>query len=229
MTNNDTKIAVYLEIGQKKVIAGAVDWPGWQRIGRSEADSLEALIDYVPRYGRILDGTNLTFPTPTDVNDFTIVERLEGTTTTDFGAPALPPDVDLEAVDDTQLDRLVTILQASWQAFDKACQAAEGKHLRKGPRGGGRELEGIMEHVLGADQGYLSSLGWKYKKDKNADLPTAIETCRTAILEGLAAAVRGEIPAEGPRGGKRWPPRYYVRRSVWHTTDHIWEIEDRIE
>ena len=32
----------------------------------------------------------------------------------------------------------------------------------------------------------------------------------------------------GPRGGSIWTPRYYVRRSTWHTLDHTWEIEDRI-
>ena len=37
------------------------------------------------------------------------------------------------------------------QAFDGAVQSAAGKELRKGPRGGGRDLETIVEHVLGAD------------------------------------------------------------------------------
>ena len=34
------------------------------------------------------------------------------------------------------------------------------------------------------------------------------------------------IPA-GPRGGKRWSARYFVRRAAWHVLDHAWEIEDR--
>jgi lambda repressor-like predicted transcriptional regulator len=24
-----------------------------------------------------------------------------------------------------------------------------------------------------------------------------------------------------------WPPRYAVRRGVWHVLDHAWEIEDK--
>jgi hypothetical protein len=35
------------------------------------------------------------------------------------------------------------------------------------------------------------------------------------------------MPKQGPRGGKLWQPRYFVRRSAWHILDHVWEIEDR--
>ncbi|MGB5058712.1 MAG: hypothetical protein WBO48_08460, partial [Candidatus Promineifilaceae bacterium] len=50
---------------------------------------------------------------------------------------------------------------------------------------------------------------------------------RQAILEALAAAAHGELPEQGPRDGKIWPARYYVRRAAWHVLDHAWEIEDR--
>jgi hypothetical protein len=40
--------------------------------------------------------------------------------------------------------------------------------------------------------------------------------------------VRGELAERGPRGGIRWPARYYVRRAAWHVLDHAWEIEDRL-
>ena len=49
------------------------------------------------------------------------------------------------------------------------------------------------------------------------------------MLEALAASVRGEVPQEGPRGGKKWSGRYFVRREAWHVLDHTWEIEDRAE
>jgi hypothetical protein len=50
---------------------------------------------------------------------------------------------------------------------------------------------------------------------------------RQAMLKALESAARGEIPERGPRGGVRWTPRYFVRRSAWHVVDHVWEIEDR--
>jgi hypothetical protein len=51
---------------------------------------------------------------------------------------------------------------------------------------------------------------------------------RQAILNALEVALKGELPEQGPRGGIRWPPRYFIRRSAWHVLDHAWEIEDRM-
>jgi hypothetical protein len=55
-----------------------------------------------------------------------------------------------------------------------------------------------------------------------------LQRTREAIRAALAAGARREIPRQGPRGGALWTPRYFVRRSAWHTVDHLWEIEDRI-
>ena len=41
---------VYLEIGAKRVFAGAIEWPGWSRSGRTEEDALEALIESLLGY-----------------------------------------------------------------------------------------------------------------------------------------------------------------------------------
>lgn len=222
-------IDVYLETGNKRVFAGAIDWPGWCRSGQDEESALQALVDYGPRYARILRVTQLGFKSPTEPSAFSVVERLEGNATTDFGAPARAPTVDKQPVNDKELQHFESILKACWKAFDAAIKSAKGKELRKGPRGGGRELEGVVQHVFEADGGYLSSLGWKVKQNDVADLTQAVKRGRKEILEGLTASAHGEIPARGPRGGIRWTPRYYVRRAAWHVVDHIWEIEDRIE
>jgi hypothetical protein len=103
--------------------------------------------------------------------------------------------------------------------------------LRTGPRGGGRELEGINQHVLDADASYLAQVGWKLQQgdaDDLDELATGLDRTRQAILTALTSSARGEIPARGPRGGFRWSPRYFVRRVAWHVLDHAWEIEDRI-
>ena len=222
------QIDVYLEIGQKKTIAGAVAWPGWSRSGRDEESALQALVVYGPRYGRVLSKAGIDFRAPADTAAFTVVERLEGNATTDFGAPGMAPSSDSRPVGDEELGRFQELLRACWQAFDAAAKAAAGKELRKGPRGGGRELEGIVQHVLGAEAGYVRQLGWKFKQAKGADLDEEIGRRREAVLEGLAAAAAGELPARGPRGGLRWTPRYFVRRAAWHVLDHVWEIEDRV-
>jgi len=224
MARTSNKIAVYLETGQKRTFAGALDWPGWCRSGRDEQAALQALLDYGPRYARVLHTTQLGFQAPTAVSAFTVIERLPGGTTTDFGAPEAAPTGDKQPVDAAELRRLQILLKACWRAFEAAAQAASGKELRKGPRGGGRELEKIIQHVREADGGYLARVGWKLEPGEANDL----DQVREAILKALAANADGKGPERGPRGGLRWKPRYFVRRVAWHVLDHVWEIEDRV-
>ncbi|MCI0580381.1 MAG: hypothetical protein L0332_22495 [Chloroflexi bacterium] len=228
MTQSANKIDVYLEIGKNKTFAGANDWPGWSRVGRDEESALQALFEYGPRYARVVRSARLGFQSPADASALAVVERLEGNATTDFGALAVAPSSDAKAVDDAELRRLQALLKACWRAFDAAAAAAIGQELRKGPRGGGRELEGIVRHVLDGDVGHLVQLGWKFKQGQEDDLDEELRRTRQAILAGVAAAARGELPARGPRGGVRWMPRYFVRRVAWHVLDHVWEIEDRV-
>jgi hypothetical protein len=227
MARSSDKIDVYLEIGTKRTFAGAIEWPGWCRSGRDEASALDALVGYGPRYARVLRAAQLGFQAPTDAAAFAVVERCEGNATTDFGAPSVAPSSDTRPVDDAELRRFQTLLKACWRAFDAAAQAAAEKVLRKGPRGGGRELEGIVQHLLDSDAGYLASVGWKLKRNDADDPAKQLEQTRQAILSAVAASARGEVPQRGPHGGIRWTPRYFVRRVAWHALDHVWEIEDR--
>jgi hypothetical protein len=209
----------------KRTFAGAIDWPGWARSGKDDDSALDALVASAPRYARVVARTQLGFKAPADPAELTVIERLKGDATTDFGVPGAVPAADDRPLKEVDLRRLLAILEACWRAFDAAADSARGKTLRKGPRGGGRPLLKIISHVLEADAGYLGALGWRYKLESAS--PHGIDPTRAAVREGLAASVRGEIPPRGPRGGRRMKPRYFVRRSAWHVLDHAWEIEDR--
>ena len=209
----------YLERGSKRVFAGAIEWPGWARAGKTDEAALEALDAYGPRYAAALKGTRVGFAAPERASDLRVVERVEGTATTDFGAPDVAVARDLEDVDAKELKRLEAILRAAWRTLDAAADRAQGIELAKGPRGGGRGLEAVVEHVLGADASYVARLGRKI------DARDA-QGVREGITDALTSAVRDGVPPS-PRGGKRWTPRYFVRRSAWHVLDHAWEIEDR--
>jgi hypothetical protein len=228
MASKKPQTEVYLEIGQKKIFAGALDWPGWCRNARDEGAALAALVEYAPRYAKIFSRTTIDFVPPHDPAVFAVVERLPGTSTTDFGAPDVAPVRDAEPFDEAARERSEAILTAIWRAFDRVVEAAEGKELRKGPRGGGRERDGIVRHVLGADAAYLRRVGQKFSQNEAAPLDDELRRTREAIRAALVAGERGEIPTQGPRGGALWTPRYFVRRVAWHTVDHLWEIEDRI-
>lgn len=202
-------LKVYLEVGAKKTFTSAMDWPGWSRSGRDEQTALDALLECGPRYVRVV-GRTAGFKAPKDTGELTITERLTGDAATDFGAPGAIPLADRAPLTDDELGRLEKIFSDCWKAFERASKGAQGKKLSKGPRGGGRDLAGIEEHVRGAEQSYAAQVG-----------------LRGDLLEAVRARARGELPDVGPRGGERWPARYAIRRAAWHVLDHAWEIEDR--
>ncbi len=221
-------INVVLEIGKTRVIAGVLDWPGWCRSARDEASALQALVNYRPRYAQMLAGTDQLFLAPADVSWMAVTVRQAGNATTDYGTPTAIFEADKQPVEEKELERYQTVIRACWQALDVAAARAVGKELKKGPGGGGRDLEVMLYHVLMAEQEYLKRLGCKPAKVDEGNLSQAFEETRRAGQEALGKAVRGELPKQGPRGGTIWPARFYVRRSVWHILDHAWEIEDRV-
>jgi hypothetical protein len=219
---------VYLEIGKKRTFAGAIDWPGWCRSGNDEEAALRALAACGPRYALILRSFPFAFQAPAAASAFNVIERIPGNAATDFGAANFAPASDARPLDDAELARLQALLAACWQAFDAAAGAARGKDLRLGPRGGGRDLDRIIRHALDANASYLRQLGWAFAHESDEDPHEQLQRMLRAIGEALPAAAHGEIAPLGPRGGRRWSPRYFVRRSAWHVLDHAWEIEDRV-
>jgi hypothetical protein len=205
---------VYLESGTKRVFACAVDWPGWTRSARNEASALEALVAYAPRYAPVAALAQLEFDSPR-VADLRVVERVPGDATTDFGAPGAIASVDRAALTATEARRLAALVQAAWTTFDRVVAGAPAE-LRKGPRGGGRDRDKIVDHVLGAESGYGRYIGVRQPQPARADAPGI-----AALRAALVAAIERADPAH------RWPARYAARRLAWHVLDHAWEIEDR--
>ena len=219
-------INVYLETGDKKTFAGAVDWPGWCRTGKDEKSALQALFDYQSRYAKAIRSSGVDFPAGACISDFIVIERLKGNATTDFGAPAVPPSIDASPISDPELNRLQKILESCWNTFDQTVKSAAGKQLRLGPRGGGRDLQEIEQHVLEAGDAYLAKISWKKKALASADLLKTSTLTRQAVMEALAGAAGKTAEPKQTRGGV-WTKRYFIRRLAWHLLDHAWEIEDR--
>lgn len=215
-------IAVYLEAGKKRTFACAVEWPGWCRSGRDEAAALGDLVAHAPRYAAAL-GDLANFIVPASADELAVVERLSGGTTTDFGAPEMVTAADERPMDEAELERQLGILDAAWSAMDLAAAAAGDRPLRTGPRGGGRGVTKIVEHVRGAERAYLSKLGSRSASD------IGVGALRDLIRHVVRSVVADE-PLENPsRTASTWPPRYFIRRTAWHALDHAWEIEDRAE
>jgi hypothetical protein len=203
---------IYLEKGPKRVFACSLDWPGWCRVAKGEEAAIDALVDYTPRYRVIADRAGVPF----EPGDPEVVAEVPGGEMTDFGVPYAVPGFDSEPVDADTARLGVSLLRASWELFDEV--AAESQEdLRKGPRGGGRDLAKVVAHVEGAERAFARKLGVRHKPYKS-------QADRDAMREELAEVL--SRPWEPPLT-TGWPPRYTLRRVAWHVIDHLWEIEDR--
>ncbi|MBM2809691.1 MAG: uncharacterized protein HW416_450 [Chloroflexi bacterium] len=221
-------VPVYLEIGRNRTFAGAIEWPGWCRSGRNEAEALATLVAYGPRYARAIDSEPHQFQAPEDVSSLQVVERLVGNSGTDFGAPSVPSTGDALPPNTVDGERLMSLLGAAWHAFDAASEAAAGLALRKGPRGGGREIDKMVQHVFEGDQAYLRELGGAPPKQTSDDVNRRLAAVRDAGIRTFLTRQAGLEPKPGPRRTRPfWSLRFFVRYSAWHALDHGWEVEDR--
>ncbi|MGW0199497.1 hypothetical protein [Nonomuraea sp. NPDC003201] len=203
---------VYLEIGPKKVFACSLDWPGWCRVAKGEEAALDLLMEYVPRYGAVAARAGLDF----SPGDPVVVARIPGSDITDFGAPYAVPDLDQEPVPASAAARGVALLRAAWTLFDETA-ATSPEDLRKGPRGGGRDLSGVVRHVEEAERAFARKVDVRHKPYKE---PGDRDAMRAELGDVLSRAWE-------PPQTTGWPPRYALRRIAWHVIDHLWEIEDR--
>lgn len=211
-----TATAVIVETGAHRTFASALDWPGWSRAGRGEEDALEALAAYLPRYATIAAAAGHSLPRP--AAHFEVVERLAGSSTTDFGVPERAASAESEPLDKAGAARRAALVVASWRYLDEVVAGAPAV-LRKGPRGGGRDRDAIAGHVRDAEVAYARKMGIAGATALARESP---DTLRAAIAGVLA------VPSEGgPLTERGWGARYGARRIAWHALDHAWEIEDR--
>lgn len=215
------RIAIGLEATPKRTFASALDWPGWSRAGRDEAVAVAALAASAGRYEIVAREAGLAFG-PVASGDIEVAERLPGTATTAFGAPDVVFAMDARPTDAADGERLATLVRAAWAFLDRVAAIAPGE-LRKGPRGGGRNRDAIVAHVVAAESAYARRIGLRLREPDPGDVGSAA-AIRAAIVDVLARPTDG-----GAIPGGRWPARYAARRIAWHVLDHAWEIEDRAE
>jgi hypothetical protein len=220
------RIAVCLEVTSKQSVASALEWPGWCRAGRDEEAALEALASYAGRYAPVAVRAGVSFPAAVA---FDVAERVPGGPATAFAAPEcrrpfpqITAEADWAMVTPAAARRLARLVIAVWAAFDQIA-AESPAELRKGPRGGGRDRDQLIGHVIGAETAYARKLGIKLKRPATGDIAAARE-----LREAIAAAVGA--PSDGsPVMPGGWTTRYAARRIAWHVLEHAWEMQDRAE
>jgi hypothetical protein len=210
---------VYLEVGSKRVFACSVDWPGWCRSGKDADAALAALADYAPRYAVVAARAGKRFSSHAG-DELDVVEQVQGSATTEFGAPGVVPELDAAPLTQHGAHRVADLVAASWAVLDNVAKESPAS-LRKGPRGGGRDRDKMLQHVISAEAAFARKIGVKHKEPALAD-QASIAALRDDITSVLRSARLGE-----PLRENGWPPRYAARRIAWHALDHAWEMEDR--
>ena len=203
------RIEVCLEVTPKQAFVSALDWPGWCRAGRDEGAALSVLASYAGRYAPVAAHAGVSFPSAVA---FDVAERVPGGPATAFAAPECRrpfPQITAAAeratVTPAAARRLADLVTAAWATFDEIA-AASPAELRKGPRGGGRDRDQIIGHVIGAEAAYARKLGIKLKQPPLGDT-AAIGALREAIAAVLSAPSDGAPVVPGG-----WATRYAARR-----------------
>lgn len=218
----DQRIPIAEEIGRKRTFVWAIDWPGWCRAGRDAEVASAAVAAVAEQFAPVAALAGLRFPTLDTEAPFDVVESVAGDATTDFGAPSIATASDRRPMDVDEAERLAGLVAAAWTTLDRVAAAAPAT-LRKGPRGGGRDRDAMLEHVIAADHAYAGKVGVRMPTGSLKDR-AAVDRERAAILRALRAPSAGE-----PLRAGGWLPRYAARRIAWHALDHAWEIEDRAD
>ena len=218
MTNH---IRVTLEIGPKgkKSVAVAPDWPGLSRGAKTGEEAIEKLRSYIPRYSPVakLAEMNAEFEAIKNVD---VVEEYPGTGSTDFwGISFAFSSIDKQVMSGDELERELRLLQACWAFFD-GVRSRVSAELQRGPRGGGRDRDHIVRHIFANEQDWAKGLG-VLTPDGAMLTGEGLQAHRTAYCQGIR-----DYHSQGKMAGK-WPLRYLIRHTAFHTMDHAWEMEDK--
>jgi len=215
---------VMLEIGPKgrKVVAVAPDWPGFERGAKTGEAAIERLLSYLPRYAQVakLAGMNAEFAAITTTE---VVEHYPGTGSTDFwGISFAFSGIDRQDMSSEEFARELTLMRACWAFFDEV-RSRVSAELQQGPRGGGRDRDLIVRHVVGNEQYWTKKLGLVVPQLPQGVMPT--DEGLKAQRDAYCTAIRA-FHAQG-KMARTWPLRYLIRHTAYHTLDHAWEMEDK--
>ncbi|MDP9467868.1 MAG: hypothetical protein M3P32_03900 [Chloroflexota bacterium] len=206
----------------KRSVAFSLDWPGWSRGAKTAAIALETLESYRDRYRPIaaLAGMSPEFDA---AGPLAIVEDRVGTGSTDFwGISFSPSSTEHGPMSEAAFDLAITLLRAAWAYFDGVA-ARVSPVMRKGPRGGGRDRDRIISHVIRQEsESFASGVGLKIPEE-GAMTPDGLREYREAYVEAMRAYNAGEF--EKPM--RSWTLQFLIRHSAFHTLDHAWEMEDK--
>jgi hypothetical protein len=214
------KIAVENGLRGKRVAAYAIEWPGLERGGRSEEAAIDALRSYVPRYAKVASLAKMRDEFDAE-SKLEVVDSYAGTGSTDFwGISFAFAKSDRQRITDERFEREIALLRGCWKQFDAVRQRVTAE-LRKGPRGGGRDRDRIVRHVIANEREWAVKLGLHTPEEAIGAEPTALRQHRNAYCRELRRYRKERLDA------RTWPLRFLIRHTAFHVMDHTWEMEDK--
>ena len=222
LSDMTANLRVIIEVGKKerRVVAGAMDWPGLDRWGKTDDLAIEKLMSYLPRYAGVakLAGLAKKFTLHHDVE---IVERVLGSGSADYwGIAHVPSEIEREVLSPAELERRLALLRACWSYFDATAERVSAE-LRPRPRGGGWTRDELIRHV-------------HLNEPEQFTRKVEVRTPREFMLRPDGRADHREATLEAIRGynavgkaARSWPIQFLIRRIAHHAMDHAWEMEDR--
>jgi hypothetical protein len=207
---------------EKKSVAFSIEWPGWSRGAKTPELALETLESYRERYRPVasLAGMAAEFNA---AGPLEIVEDRIGPGSTDFwGISYGASSTEHDPMGDAALERGITLLRACWEYFDGVA-ARVSPEMRKGPRGGGRDRDRIIRHVIRTEsEDFAKQVGLRIPEEA-ALSPEGLLQHRKDYVAAMRAYNAGEVA----RRMRSWTLAFLIRHSAYHTLDHAWEMEDK--
>jgi hypothetical protein len=207
---------------EKRSVAFALDWPGWNRGAKSADLALETLEAYRARYRAIADLAAMAREFDA-AGPLEVVEDRVGTGSVDFwGISFSASSTEHGPLSDAEFDRKIKLLRACWTFFDGVA-ARVSPEMRKGPRGGGRDRNRIIRHTIRTEsEDFAKQVGLRIPEEA-ALTPDGLRQHRETYVAAMRAYNAGEVE----KRMRSWTLPFLIRHSAFHTLDHAWEMEDK--
>ena len=216
-------VRVMLEYGRKRTVAVAWEWPGWERAGRGTEpeNALERLELYRPRYARIAWAAGPAIGAAFDATGALVVEDHQPSSgTTDyFGVSGRSATAEHGPVADDVLERRLALVRAAWAHFDHLALTVSPE-LRQGRRPSERNRDKVVRHTLYSELDFSKRLGVREEFATLLDVDG-----RARYRDAFVDAIRACNAAGGTT--RTWTLQFVIRRTIFHTLDHAWELEDK--
>ena len=157
-----------------------------------------------------------------DARDVEVIERVAGSSSTDFwGIAHVPSKIEAAVLSAADLERRLDLLRACWAEFDDVAERVVGRAQARVTQ---RRTQSASRSCATCTAPSRDQMSRKVEVRTPLEVvltPDGLATHRLAYLDAIRA-----YNAEG-RPARTWPIQFLIRRTAYHVMDHGWELQDR--